>query len=88
MILNDFLNEENHLKIDCILCGINVSSLFYVQIAPKESYADVKIRFPTANDVSPAAVPSPNSPVVSLGDGNVTQDNVMSNHLNVHKWYV
>jgi hypothetical protein len=53
----------------------------------KESYIDVKIRFPTANGVTPAA-PRPHSPAVSLGYINVAQDNVMSSHLNVHKWYV
>lgn len=53
----------------------------------KESYVDVKIRFPTANGVTPAA-PRPHSPVVSLGYVNVAQDNVMSSHLNIYKWYV
>ena len=57
------------------------------KIVRKESYIDVKIRFPTANGVTPAA-PRPHSPAVSLGYINVAQDSVMSSHLNVYKWFV
>ncbi|XP_071155724.1 proto-oncogene vav-like isoform X8 [Mytilus edulis] len=55
------------------------------KIIRKESYVDVKIRYPsTPNGVTPA--PRPHSPLV--GYVNVPNDNEMSSHLNVYKWFV